>query len=60
MLFIIFLLILIFVIVIFKIEENRFVFWGIVLLNENISVVLDIIIFRYGNVFIWCGVECSI
>lgn len=58
MLFIIFLLILIFVIVIFKIEENRFVFWGIVLLNENISVVLDIIIF--SNVFIWCGVECSI
>lgn len=42
-----------------KIEENRFVFWGTVLPNENISVVLDITITRHSNAFIRCGAECS-
>lgn len=42
-----------------KIEENRFVFWGTVLPNENISVVLDITIPRHSNAFIRCGAECS-
>lgn len=42
-----------------KIEENRFVFWGTVLPNENISLVLDITIPRHSNASIWCGAECS-
>lgn len=50
---------LIFATVTSKIEGNRFVFWGTVLPNENISVVLDITIPRHSNAFIRCGAECS-
>lgn len=59
MLLIISLSTLIFATVTTKIEENRFVFWGTVLPNENISVVLDITIPRHSNAFIRCGAECS-
>lgn len=57
MLLIISLSTLIFATVTSKIEENRFVFWGTLLPNENISVVLDITI--PSNAFIRCGAECS-
>lgn len=45
--------------VISKIEEKRFVLWGIVPQAENLSVVLDITMSKDSNAVLLCGTECN-
>lgn len=55
----IYLSVLFFATVISKIEENRFVLWGIVPQAENLSVVLDITMSKDSNAVLLCGTECN-
>lgn len=55
----IYLSVLFFATVISKIEEKRFVLWGIVPQTENLSVVLDITISKDSNAVLLCGTECN-
>lgn len=55
----IYLSVLFFATVISKIEEKRFVLWGIVPQTENLSVVLDITMSKDSNAVLLCGTECN-
>lgn len=55
----IYLSVLFFATVISKIEEKRYVLWGIVPQTENLSVVLDITMSKDSNAVLLCGTECN-